>query len=263
MYYYASCSIIRNEYPGIFDFVKIHRALGCEHFLFFDRSDDPLKNHFKSEKDITIINFPEPKRHAEAWMEGIKFYWDKARWVQFIDADQILFPCQVSDNRILLQEYENYPIIGFNWHSFGSNGLNNKPENTSDYEAYTKRAKGNCLPTNSINDHIQTICDPKAVQLVKWPDPHHPYYNQGQFQVNEHKQIMPFNSPFNRPATQDKAFIAHYYTRCRTFWEKKLARGRADTGTEVGTMADFDHHNAYMNEVEDTRIKEFWEKHCK
>lgn len=263
MHYLASCSIVKNEYPYIFEFIRIHRALGVEHFLFFDRSDDPLQNHLKNEKDITVVHFPEPNRHAAAWAEGTKLLMDKARWVQFIDIDQVLFPTKTNDIKVLLQEYEKCKIVGFNWHTFGSNALEEEPKDSSTYEVYTKRAHGNNLPKNSINDHIQTVANPKAIHPVAWPDPHHPIYKKPHVQYNEQKKIIPFNSPFNRPASQDNAFIAHYYTRSRQYFQHKLNKMRADTGTSGGTMSDFDHHQTYLNEVEDNRIKEYWEKYCK
>ena len=35
---------------------------------------------------------------------------------------------------------------------------------------------------------------------------------------------------------------------------------RADTGTSGGTMEDFDHHQVYMNAVEDLTVKNIWDK---
>lgn len=256
--------MVKNEYPYIFEFIQFNRKLGVEHMLFLDRSDDPLSNHLKGEKDITVIHYPEPLRHAEGWASGAKFFLNKARWVQFIDIDQILFPTKTNDLRTLMESYEDCNIVGFNWHTFGSNGREIEPgQDISTYEAYTRRAHGNHLPNNSINDHIQTVANPKAIQLITWNDPHHPTPKNGYYQVNEHKRSIPHDSPFNRPATQDNAFIAHYYTRSKEYFQHKLNKMRADTGTSGGTMNDFDHHQTYLNEVEDTRIKDFWEKYCK
>ena len=74
--------------------------------------------------------------------------------------------------------------------------------------------------------------------------------------VNEdHK---PFTGPFNRPITQKKGFIAHYYTRAYNTWIKKCNKKRADTGGVIDVnMFNID---TVLNDVEDLRIKEFWEK---
>ena len=254
MKYLSSCSIVKNEYPYIFEFIKIHRALGIEHFLFFDRSDDPLQNHLGGEKDITIINYPEPNRHASAWMEGIKFYLGKSQFVQFIDIDQVLFPTKHTDLRVMLKEnYDNCPAVGFNWHSFGSNNFKIEPNNST-YEDFTARAEGNC----PINNHIQTIAKPELIEQVMWADPHHPPMKNYQCQLNEYKKFIPYNSPFNIPPSQDFCFIAHYFTRSKQYWSNKIKKMRADTGTSGGTMEDFDHHQTYMNAVQDTRIADFY-----
>lgn len=259
MHYLASCSIVKNEYPYIFEFVKIHRALGVQFFLFFDRSDDPLENYFKGESDIKVVRFPEPNRHQQAWAEGTRMLKGKARWVQYIDIDQVLFPTGHEDIKVLLQDYEHLPALGFNWHTFGANGMEEENLEQSTYENYTRRA----ADKTPINNHIQTIANPALIEPINWPDPHHAFLPNFGATFNEFKNPLPYNSPFNIPPTQEKAFIAHYYTRSRKYWEHKLNKRRADTGTPGGTMEDFNHHQSYANEVEDSRLRDFWQKRCK
>src|SRR5574338_834150 len=141
MYYLSSCSIVKNEDNYIDDFVTIHKGLGVEFFLFFDRSDNPLSERFRGRDDIKVIHFPEPNRHHYAWMEGVKYFQGKSRWVQFIDIDQVTVPMKTNDIKVMLQDYEAYASLGLNWHSFGSNGRETEPElGLSTYEAYTKRS---------------------------------------------------------------------------------------------------------------------------
>jgi hypothetical protein len=251
MYYLSSCSIVKNEDNYIDDFVAIHKHLGVEFFLFFDRSDNPLSERFKGRKDIQVIHFPEPNRHAHAWREGVKNLTGKSKWVQFVDIDQVVVPKKTNDIKVMLQDYEQFATLSLNWHSFGSNGLETEPT-VSTYEAYTKRANG----TEGINNHIQSIVQVERCTQTTWHDPHHPPLALPEYQVNENKQS--FRGPFNKPPVQNVGFIAHYYTRSREYWAKKLAKMRADTGTSSGTMADFDHHQTYMNAVEDLTVKNIW-----
>lgn len=257
MYYLSSCSIVKNEDNYIDDFVSIHKKLGVEFFLFFDRSDNPLSERYKGRSDIQVIHYPEPNRHAHAWRDGVKYFKGKSKWVQFIDIDQVTVPKQTNDIKVMLQGYEAYGSLGLNWHSFGSAGRETEPEpGISTYEAYTKRADGKA----PINNHIQSIVQVDFAQSVIWDDPHHPTMNPKQFQFNERKQK--FDGPFNIPSSQDVGFIAHYYTRSREYWAKKLAKMRADTGTAFGSFTEYDHHQTYMNAVEDLSIKNIWET-CK
>lgn len=256
MYYLSSCSIVKNEDQYIDHFVEIHKHLGVEFFLFFDRSANPLSEKFKGRTDIQVIHFPEPNRHAHAWREGVKFFQGKSKWVQFIDIDQVVVPKNTNDIKVMLQPYEKYGSLCLNWHSFGSNGLENEPSTyVSTYEAYTKRAAGE----TPINNHIQSIVQPDKALIQTWNDPHHPPLKVGETQINENFQA--FKGPFNKPPSQNIGFIAHYYTRSRQYWAHKISKMRADTGTSGGTMADFDHHQTYMNTVEDLTVKNIWDSY--
>lgn len=255
MYYLSSCSIVKNEDNYIDDFVKIHKALGVEFFLFFDRSDNPLSQRYAGRSDIQVIHYPEPNRHAHAWRDGVQFFKGKSKWVQFIDIDQVAVPMQTNDLKVMLQDYEQFASLGLNWHSFGAGGREIEPEdNLSTYEAYTKRAEA----LTPINNHIQSILQPDRAQIQVWHDPHHPIVNPGEFQVNERKEQ--FSGPWNIPPSQNVGFIAHYYTRSRAYWAKKCAKLRADTGTAGSLPAEFDHHQSYMNTVEDLTVKNIWDK---
>lgn len=255
MYYLASCSICKNEDNYIDNFVKIHKALGVEFFLFFDRSDNPLSKRYAGRSDIKVIHYPEPNRHAHAWRDGVQFFKGKSKWVQFIDIDQVAVPMQTNDLKVMLQDYEQFASLGLNWHSFGADSREVEPEvGLSTYEAYTKRADS----LTPINNHIQSILQPDRVQIQVWNDPHHPPVNPGEVQVNERKQS--FSGPWNIPPSQNVGFIAHYYTRSREYWAKKCAKLRADTGTAGSTLAEFDHHQSYMNTVEDFTVKNIWDK---
>lgn len=255
MLYLSSCSIVKNEDNYIDDFVKIHRKLGVESFLFFDRSVNPLSERYKNEPDIKVIHFPEPNRHAHAWREGVKYFQGKSKWVQFIDIDQVVVPMNTLDIKVMLQDYEQFPSLGLNWHSFGANGRDTEPEaGISTYEAYTKRADANA----GINTHIQSIVQVEHAMPDTWHDPHHPILKPGMMQVNENK--IPFTGPWNTPTTQNIGFIAHYYTRSRAYWAAKVAKMRADTGTQGGSVNDFDHHQSYMNVHDEFKVRDIWLK---
>lgn len=253
MFYLSSCSICKDEDSYIDDFVKIHKHLGVEFFLFFDRSSNPLSERYKNRTDIKVIHFPEPNRHAHAWREGIKYLTGKSKWVQFIDIDQVVVPQKTDDLRSMLLPYEPYAALGLNWHSFGSSGRDTEAFEST-YQIYTKRAHS----AAGINNHIQSIVQPDRILPNIWDDPHHPPVKRGETQINE--RFQQFKGPFNIPPSQNVGFIAHYYTRSREYWGKKIAKMRADTGTPGGTMNDFDHYQSYMNAEDEFRVKNIWEK---
>lgn len=261
MKYLSSCSIVKNESKYIYDFYKIHKFLGVESFLFFDRSTEgpPLLEIFKDHSDVKIIHFPEPKsgmssgRHAHAWAAGVKYFKGKSKWVQFVDIDQVVVPMNTLDIKEMISKYEFAGSLGLNWHSFGSSNHEIEPIEST-YSAYTLRAKNNA----NINSHIQSIVQVDRCRDIMWNDPHHAPLSPPNVQVNENKSI--FTGPFNCPPSQNIGFIAHYYTRSRDYWAKKISKLRADTGTPVGTMEDFDHHQSYLNAEQDLTVKLIWDK---
>jgi hypothetical protein len=222
--------------------------------LFFDRSVEgpPLTELFKGHADVEVIHYPEPNRHAHAWRDGVKYFQGKSKWVQFVDIDQVVVPVRSPDLKTMLQDYEQNPALGLNWHSFGGNGLEQEPAGLSTYEAYTKRADGQA----PINNHIQSIVQVEHAEVINWSDPHHPPLKYGKCQFNERKEA--FRGPFNIPSSQEVGFIAHYYTRSKEYWDKKCAKLRADTGTVGSLPAEYDHHQSYMNVFEDQTVANIW-----
>lgn len=252
MKYLASCSIVKNEDNYIDEFIEIHKYLGVEHFLFFDRSDNPLSERYKEVPDITVINFPEPKRHADAWMEGAKYFDGKFRWVQFIDIDQVTVPVKHQSIPEMLKEYEEFDALSLNWHTFGSSYFKSEPSNT--YSNFIYRAQ----KFSPINNHVQTIANPSKIVKRKWDDPHHPPMINNSFQVNENKKRI--KGPFNIPPSQDIGFIAHYYTRSEEYWKLKCAKMRADTGTPGAQESDFNSYNSNLNDFKDDTVAKIWKK---
>lgn len=253
MYYLSSCSIVKNEDNYIDDFVTIHKHLGVEFFLFFDRSNNPLSERYKGRTDIQVIHYPEPNRHAQAWRDGVQYFKGKSRWVQFIDIDQVTVPKKTNDIKVMLQPFERAASLGLNWHTFGGNSqLNEPPSGVSTYEAYTKRANN----TEPINNHIQSIVQVEEVRHTVWANPHFPPLRGGAHQCNE--KGATFNGPFNIPPSQEVGFIAHYYTRSKEYWQNKLNKLRADTGTPFGTLQDWDNYQNILNVVDDETVKKIW-----
>lgn len=247
--------------PYILQFYQIHKYLGVEFFLFFDRSTEgtPLIEVFKNHNDVKVIHFPEGPDgvHANAWKEGVRYYQGKSKWVQFVDIDQVVVPMKTNDIKVMLQDYENCGSLGLNWQTFGSNSKLEEPINQSSYEVYTKRA----ISLAGINNHIQSIVQVDKAVVQKWHDPHHPILQSQYKQVNENK--IPFTGPFNMPPTQNVGFIAHYYTRSQSYWKIKCDKLRADVACAPGgKYEEFFHHNVYMNAEEDSTVKNIWDK-CK
>lgn len=255
MRYLTLGSCLKNEEPYIMDFIKYHRHVGVEHFVFFDREFAKLSELLKNEKDVEIVHFPDVAGnvHAEAWAKLIGMNQGKTKWLALIDADQALVPVQKTDVKEVLRPYESFASLQCNWHSFGSGGALTK-EPGSVYERFTKRAK----PSEGVNHHTQFICQPDRALAVRTHDPHHPRLPPGESSVNTKLQVI--SGPFAIPPVHDVLWVAHYINKSREEWLVKNAKGRADIFGEKMPMNIFDDYEKIANVEDETRVLELWKK---
>lgn len=256
MKYLTVATCIKMEDDYIDDFVLIHEKLGVEHFIFFDRDGDNLTDKFKGRDNITVVKYPEPNRHHHSHLYVIDHFQGFSRWIAFIDCDQVLFSPTNEDVRITLQEFEKYAQVQPVWETFGDSGHVEKLPG-SVYERFTRRAKSDA----GINNHTQGVADISRAAHMVPPDPHRILVAPGQVSVDENHRNVGI-TPHISPHSQNKLFVAHYISKSKEEWVFKNNKLRADTGTRMDP-ALFEAHQKFCNEIEDTRIKEFWQKHCK
>jgi len=263
MKYLTLGSCLKNEESYIEDFIKYHRKVGVEHFVFFDRGFNELNKLIGHEKDVEIIHFPEIEgnNHQEAFGQLIKYNQNKTKWLALIDADQALVPVKYKNVQNIMKEYEDFASVQFNWKAFGSNGAMKK-ENGSIYERFTK-----CAPINSKYSYpTQFICQPNRVLPIKLEEPHYPQLSN-EISVNSNKEeidckkIVPMNpktpKTFQIPALYDVMWIAHYTNKSYEEFLIKNARGRADI---LGSKIHLNQFNEYDAECieEENKVLEIW-----
>jgi hypothetical protein len=255
MKYLTLGSCLKQEDPYMMDFVKYHRSVGVEKFVFFDREFHSLKALLGNEPDVEIVHFPDiPENvHAEGWAKLIAHCRFDTKWLALIDADQVLVPVKTDDVREVLKDYEDFASLQCNWHTFGSSNRVEKGEGSL-YERFLLRAKGDA----GINNHTQFICQPARTLPIRTHDPHHPRLPDDEISVNTNKQVV--NGPFNIPPIHDTLWVAHYISKSKEEWVIKNAKGRADIFGEKMPFDLFDQHEHFCNEVKEERVLELWNK---
>lgn len=253
MKYLTLGSCLKNEELYMMDFVKYHRRVGVEQFVFFDRGYTEMAKLMANEPDVEVVHFPDVPAnvHAEGWAQLIAHNTNKTKWLALIDADQVLVPMQTDDVRNVLQHYEEFASLQCNWHTFGSSGLIEKGEGSL-YERFLLRAEGNA----GVNNHTQFICQPHRTLPVRTHDPHHPRLKDGEISVNTNKN--PVSGPFNIPPLHDVLWIAHYINKSKEEWAIKNAKGRADIFGQKMPFDLFDQHDTFCNQVREERVLELW-----
>ncbi len=267
MKYLTVGSCLKNEEPYIHDFIKYHRYIGVQHFVFFDRNYSKLNSLIGKEPDVEIIHFPESPEniHQEAWGQLIKYNQGKTKWLALIDADQALVPVKTDNVLEILNKYEEFASLQLNWKSFGSS-FNEKKLPGSVYERFTFTAGAN----SQYNYPTQFICQPDRTLPIKVKEPHYPLLPENEVSVNTNKEVISSekivdlnpNTPlsFNTPPLHDVMWVAHYTNKSKEEWLIKNSKGRADIFGMKIPSTQFDEYESQCNELIEMRVKDIWNK---
>lgn len=260
--YLTIVSCIKDEESYIVDFVKYHRYVGVDKFIFFDRGTE-VKHLFSGDADIEITHFPEPGLQAEAFSEGIIRTKNQTFWAAFIDIDQALVPQTHNNVKEVLKDYESFASLQINWATFGSSGKEIRTIGSL-YERFLMKAKdvGGTINEDGYkynpNYVTQSIVQPTRV-IPSWIDPHHPVLKKNEIAVNENK--IKVDGPFCEPSYK-KLWCAHYYTKSKEEWAIKNAKGRADIRGRKIPFNIYEQYNEFCNAIEENRVLELWRKSC-
>jgi len=259
-------SCLKDEHSYIHDFIKYHRYVGVEHFVFFDREYFKLKEMLQNEPDVEVIHFPEEPQnnHQEAWGKLIGYNQKKTKWLALIDADQALVPVKTNDVKEILRDYEDFASLQINWKAFGSGGQEKRLPG-SVYERFLFCAP----PESQYSLPTQFICQPDRTLAIKTQEPHYPQLPVGEISVNTNKQeidankIVPMNpatpKTFQVPPLYDILWVAHYTNKSKEEWLIKNNKGRADIlGAKIHST-QFDEYDRECS-VKETRVLDIWKQ---
>jgi len=266
MTYLTIGSCLKNEESYILDFIKYHRYVGVEHFVFFDRAYQPLHDLIGNEPDVEIIHFPEipGNIHMEAWGRLISHCQGKTKWLALIDADQALVPVQTSSVQDILKKYEDFASLQINWKAFGSSGQDKRLPGPV-YERFVHVAN----PQSKYSEITQFICQPDRTLALQTEEPHYPHLPLGEISVNTNKEIIdntklvPLNPRrpkiFQIPPLYDIMWCAHYTNKSYEEWMIKNARGRADILGAKIHQSQFQEYDAECT-IPENRVFDLWKR---
>jgi hypothetical protein len=224
--YLAVCAIYRDEASNLREWVAFHRLVGVERFFLYDNrsGDDHLTAlaPFLEDGSVVLHDWPMWPGQLEAYEHCAREHAGDARWVAFIDVDEFLFSPTGRPVPEILAEYEQHVAVGANWANFGTSGHLTRPPGLV-IENYLYR-------TNEewINVHYKTIADPRRIE--RSGNPHWFAYKGGDLAVDErHRPITGPPFSFTESVSFEKLRVNHYATKSDAEYDRKLARGKADT----------------------------------
>ncbi len=265
MSYLTLGSCLKGEESYMMDFVKYHRHVGVEKFVFLDRNYDALYSLLGNEPDVEIIHFPEGPGniHQQAWANLINHNKGKTKWLALIDADQALVPVQTDDVKLVLKNYEDFASLQCNWKAFGSS-FHEKRIAGSVYERFLLTADD----SSQYSFPTQFICQPDRTLGEKVFEPHYPRLPAGEISVNTNKEEISSNKivalnpntplSFNTPPLHDILWVAHYTNKSKEEWMIKNSKGRADIFGMKMPLEQFDQYESMCNVRREERVLELW-----
>ena len=230
----AMCAIVVNEEMYIDEFVDYHRALGFDHFIFFDNSDNSELKQWGKIKgdDVWVIPFPGIARQLEAYKHCVQIVAKEAKeanrpfeWVAFFDVDEYLVLKQHDHIADMLEQYCSSGALMVNWVIFGSDGWNLPTR-----EPVTRRF---LYREATANQHVKTIVRVKDIAETKldW-DPHNfvelKNHSSGIFHHDSNGN--PVEGPFNENGPMDVVVLHHYGHKSHKEYLWKRSRGRVSLG---------------------------------
>ena len=180
--HFAVCSIFKNEYEYVIEWIAFHQALGITNFIIADNESTDGTSELLASLDeqgiIKRVPFPTPADSSPqlpAYKHILQEHADDFEWMAFIDADELLVPEQgnsLHDIISKLDNDDNVSSLRVNWKVFGSNGHKHYSPDLV-IERFTQRA----LQEHAVNKHFKTIL--KTAHFNDFRNPHQPDVNTG------------------------------------------------------------------------------------
>ena len=242
-HYLAVCAIAKNEGPYFKEWIEWHHKQGVEKFYIYDNeSTDCTKEvlaPFIESGLVEYIYFPGYRRQLAAYDDCLEKYRFDARWIAFIDLDELIVPVKDKSIPDFLKRFEGFPAVEINWLIYGSGGAKKKSPGTM-----MERFKFHSVPTHYLNRHVKSIVDTRRVfNLIGC----HEAARISGYAADSHGN--PIKKHFReREPQQDVIRINHYAVRSYEEFLEKQTRGRA-SGTERTVRLEY--FNKYdLNDVE-------------
>jgi hypothetical protein len=218
----AACAVFRDEAPYLLEWIAYHRALGVAHFVLYDNASSDggaaLIAPSPFAAAVTIVPWPERPPLLSAYHHFLDNFAGRFEWAAFIDIDEFLLPLQDAALLPLLDRLHAASAMLVNWRVFGPSGHEEPPSGLV-IENYTRR-----LPDEApVNRHVKSIV--RCAEVLGTGINPHEFALRGAA-VNPCGEIVP-NTALQPHACHDVLVLNHYFTRSRSDWRAKVARGSA------------------------------------
>lgn len=232
-YYLAVCAIAKNEGPYFKEWIEWHHKQGVDKFYIYDNdSTDCTKEVLKPYVESGLVEyvfFPGYRKQLAAYDDCLDKYRLEARWIAFIDLDELIVPIKDKSIPDFLKRFESFPAVEINWLIYGSGGAKTKKPGSM-----MERFKCHSQPSHYLNRHVKSIVNTRQVfNLIGC----HEAARMSGYAADSHGN--PIKKHFReREPQQDVIRINHYAVRSYEEFLEKQTRGRA-SGTERSVKTEY------------------------
>jgi glycosyltransferase involved in cell wall biosynthesis/predicted O-methyltransferase YrrM len=251
----AAACVVKNEADDIAEWIAFHLAIGITTILIYENgSTDRTRNialAFSEKYDVRVIpwNLISNDYQRRAYMDAVNRLAGQVDWIAFIDADEFIAS---DDPQNTLHYFDSIPDdvsqVCLNWATFGSSGHDQRPDGLV-IEAYSKRSVANA----GINRHVKSIVRPAQVRACTNV---HVFQVTGRT-VDAHSHDIVWSERnglglIEGAPLYDKLWINHYWTKSKSHWLKKLARGYHDIPNDRRGLEELNAFDGECRELDQT-----------
>lgn len=243
-HFLSVCAIAKDEGPYFKEWLEFHRLVGVEKFYIYDNesSDNTreILEPYIKEGIVDYTPWPGKKQQLPAYNHCLPRCENETKWLAYIDLDEFLVPVQNDTFSGFLQGVSSEAAqLLIPWVVYGSDGHEKKPKGLVT-ESYKRRA---------AKEFSWTVkCAVKPGRC--WRMGLHHGYVSGKTVTEDRNEIISefMDRKVYRP--HDKIRINHYHCKSWEEYQRRRARGDADTGdSEHYDKTQFNQHD--LNEVFD------------
>ncbi|HEX3899453.1 MAG TPA: glycosyltransferase family 2 protein [Mycobacteriales bacterium] len=243
--------MVRNEGAGIAEWIAYHLAVGFDTLILYDNASTDATRHVAGKMaqvgDVRCLDWPRRHQsaHTEAIDDGLKRFGAEFDWMFFFDVDEFVLPIEHPSIAQVMTSYgSDVAAVGFNWLMYGSSGLAEQPDGSLVIEAFRRHSAPSFEPNALVKSAVRPD---RALRCLS----SHAFEVDGRYVAGDGDDadwLFPGRTA-NAPLRYGGARINHYFTKSRSQWEAKLARGYVDAERNVSDFLAYD-----RNEQQDDLI---------
>lgn len=242
---FAIVGVAKNEAPYLAEWIAAHSAVGFDRIVLYDNgSTDETRQIVESAAKfvrVELVDWPsrEVRYQADAYEDAVVKFGHDHSWMAFLDLDEFLVPSGGLRLETILERCRSSAGVAVNWQVYGSSGHELRPTATVTESFQFKATRG--FPPNL---HTKSVV--KTKYFRRCINPHFMELSGGYADANGNEIAWESPGITKTVSAIEKLRVNHYFTKSRSEWSEKCARGHRGASRTAEEFEAYD-----RNEVHD------------